>query len=311
MCVNSRKQTLTVQKSTDKISHAVPATVAWDDIRFYLAVARAGSLSAAARLLEVEHSTVARRVAALEARIGLRLFDRLPRNWALTAEGETLRAAAERIEDEALAFSRGAAAASSLHGTVRISAPPVFAGHFLMPHLAARSDRWPGITLDLAGEVRTASLHRREADFSVRFMRPEEPGLAARKLGELAFRLYAAAAWLSRPESAWRFLGYSEPLHQVPHQKWLAAFAGARPFALRSNDLSALHKACSAGLGLAILPVFLARSDTALIEIPAAGLPLLREIWGVVHPDVRHAPRVRLIADLVAELVASEAAALL
>lgn len=126
-------------------------------------------------------------------------------------------------------------------------------------------------------------------------MRPSEPGLAARKLGELSFRLYAAAAWLNRPESAWRFLGYSEPLHEVPHQKWL----------------SALHKACSAGLGLAILPIFLARSDTALIEIPAAGLPLMREIWGVVHPDVRHSPLVRLIADLVAELLAAEAKALI
>lgn len=300
-----------MQKSTDQPSHATPATLAWDDIRFYLAVARAGSLSGAARLLEVEHSTVARRVAALEARIGLRLFDRLPRSWALTAEGETLLAAAERIENEALAFSRGAAAASSLHGTVRISAPPAFASHFLMPQLAARSDRWPGITLDLAGEVRTASLHRREADFSVRFMRPDEPGLAARKLGELHFRLYAAAAWLKRPEPSWRFLGYSEPLHEIPHQKWLAAFAGARPFALRSNDLSALHKACSAGLGLAVLPVFLARGDAALMEIPATGLPLTREIWSVVHPDVRHSPRVRLVADLVAELVAAEAAALI
>jgi DNA-binding transcriptional LysR family regulator len=302
-----------VQKSTRSTIQATPSAppvLAWDDIRFYLAVAREGTLSAAARLLEVEHSTVARRVAALEARIGVRLFDRLPRSWALTSEGETLLLAAERIENEALAFSRGAAAASNLHGTVRISAPPSFTSHFLMPHLAACSDRWPGITLDLAGEVRTASLHRQEADFSVRFMRPGEPGLAARKLGELSFRLYAAPSWLNLPESAWRFLGYSEPLREVPHQKWLSAFAGARPFALRSNDLSALHKACSAGLGLAMLPVFLARADNDVVEIPAAGLPQMREIWGVVHPDVRHSPRVRLIADLIAELVATDAATL-
>ncbi|MEO6918743.1 MAG: LysR family transcriptional regulator [Collimonas sp.] len=288
----------------------MPQALAWDDIRFYLAVAREGSLSGAARLLDVEHSTVARRVAALEGRIGVRLFDRLPRSWALTAEGEALLIAAKRIENEALAFSRGAAATSTEHGTVRVSAPPAFASHFLMPHLAACSTRWPGITLDLVSEVRTANLHRREADLSLRFMRPTEPGLAARKLGELNFRLYAAPAWLDIPEADWRFLGYGEPLDQVPHQQWLSGFAGARPFVLRSNDLNALRQACGAGLGLAMLPAFLAHGDNTLVEIPATGLPLAREIWSVVHPDVRHSPRVRLIAGLVAELIHLHAAAL-
>ncbi|MDM0037630.1 LysR family transcriptional regulator [Variovorax sp. J22G21] len=279
-------------------------------MRFFLAVARDGSLSGAARTLRVEHSTVARRVAALEASLGVRLFDRLPRSWTLTSEGEALIAPAERLEHEALAFSRAATSATSLQGTVRISAPPAFASHFLVPQLASRIDRWKGIDLDLVGEVRTANLHRGEADLSLRFMRPGEPGLAARKLGELGFRLYAAPTWPERAHADWRFLGYGDPLSDVPHQQLLARMAGERPFVLRSNDLAAVHQACRAGMGLAMLPSFLAGNDAGLVEMPGADWPLLREIWCVVHPDVRRSPRVRLMADLIAELVQENSAVL-
>ncbi len=270
-------------------------------------MARAGSLSGAARQLRVEHSTVARRVGALESQIGVRLFDRLPRSWALTTEGEALLAPAERLEEEAMAFTRAAAASTAAQGTVRVSAPPAFASHFLVPLWAAQSERWPGIALDIVGELRSANLQRRDADIAIRFMRPTEPGLAARKLGELAFRLYAAPAWLSRPEADWRFLGYSDPPGNVPHQQLLADIAATRAFVLRSNDLTALHNACRGGMGLAMLPAFMARDDAALVEVPAEGLPVLREIWSVVHPDVRRSPRVRVVADALAEMVGAHA----
>jgi len=288
----------------------VSPSLAWDDVRFFLAVAREGSLSGAARTLSVEHSTVARRVAALEARIGVRLFDRLPRSWTLTSEGEALLPPAERLENEALAFGRAATGALNMQGTVRVSAPPAFASQFLVPQLAAQAIRWPGITLDIVGEVRTANLHRQEADLSLRFMRPDELGLAARKLGELSFRLYAAPIWLTRSEAEWHFLGYGEPLGDVPHQRLLADIAGARPFVLRSNDLAALHHACRAGLGFAMLPSFLARGDSALVEVPGTERPVLRDIWSVVHPDVRRSARVRLMADLIADVIQTNAAIL-
>jgi DNA-binding transcriptional LysR family regulator len=313
----STRKTMTGQRGPLDASVALEAPMpasqassAWDDVRFFLAVARDGSLSGAARTLKVEHSTVARRVSALEAGLGVRLFDRLPRQWALTSEGEALIAAAERVEREALAFNRAAASATSLQGTVRISAPPVFASRFLVPLLAGSIDRWKGIDLDLVGEVRTANLHRREADLSLRFMRPVEPGLAARKLGELNFRLYAAPAWSERAEADWCFLGYGEPLSDVPHQQQLARLAGERPFVLRSNDLAAVHQACRAGMGLAMLPSFMAAADGGLVEMPGAGNPLPREIWCVVHADVRRSPRVRLMTDLIADLIQENSAAL-
>jgi DNA-binding transcriptional LysR family regulator len=282
----------------------------WDDVRFFLAVVRHGGLSSAARALAVEHSTVSRRVAALEARIGVRLFDRLPHRWTLTGEGAVLLGPAERMEQEAFAFGRAATGAGKVRAVVRVTAPPAFASHFLVPQLAARAAQWPDAEIEVVSEVRMANLHRQEADLSLRFSRPEELGLIARRLGTLAFRLYATAAWLSRPEADWHFLGYGGALREVPHQRMLADLAGPRPFVLRSNDLLAVHRACRAGLGLAMLPRFVAGEDRELIEVPKVAPAVTREIWLIVHPDVRRSARVRRLADLITELVQSSASIL-
>lgn len=298
-----------MRESTDPSSAPAPSRAAptWDDVAYFLAVAREGGLSAAARRLGVEHATVARRVTALETCIGQRLFDRLPRSWQLTDEGAALLGPAERLEQEAAAFARAAQAGNSLHGTVQLSVPPVLGSHFLLPHLAACAQRWAGIELDVVGEARSANLHRREADIALRLMRPHEPGLAARRIGAVNFRPYAAPGWLARPAEEWVFMGYREPLAQVPQQRLLAQRAGDRPFVLRTNDLAALHRACRGGLGIAMLPGFLARGDAALCAVPWAGAAVEREVWCVLHPDVRRSPRVRLMVDLIAEIFATQA----
>ncbi len=275
----------------------------WDDVRYFLALARQRSLSGAARVLHVEHSTVARRVQGLETRLGVRLFDRLPRSWPLTAEGEALLAHASRMEEEALAFGRAALGASTLEGTVRLSVPPVFGSHFLVPRLAALRPQWQGIVLDLTGEARAADLHRGEADLAVRLSRPQQPGLAARKLGEMGYGLYGGHGWVGLPQDAWVFLGYGESLREVPQQRWLERLAGERPFVMHANDLATLHQGCRAGLGLAVLPHFLARDDPALFGMMPPDAALRRDIWLAVHPDVRRSPRVRAVAEALAKAV--------
>ena len=275
----------------------------WDDIRYFLELARTGSLSGAARRLRVEHSTVARRVEALEQSLGIRLFDRLPKAWSLTAEGETLVAQAGRLDDEAQAFSRAALGVSSLQGTVRVSAPPVLAGHFLVPRLAAIRVRWQNIDLEVIGESRDANLARGEADLAIRMSRPSAPGLAARCIGDMGYGLYAAHGYIRRPPDAWEFLGYDDSLVQVPQQRWLTQVAGNRRFVFRSNDLAALLNAARVGLGIAVLPHFLAANDDALSPVSDPACPTVRQIWLVMHPDVKRSPRVRLLADLLVELV--------
>ncbi|MET3823268.1 DNA-binding transcriptional LysR family regulator [Burkholderia sp. PvR073] len=297
--------------------------MSWDDLRYFLAVMRGGSLSAAARVLQVQHSTVARRIDALESALGIRLFDRLPRGWPPTDEGLHLAEHAARVEADVHAFARAAQGAAALDGVVRVSASPVFASHFLAPRLARAQRAWPALRIDLMGEMHAANLYAREADLAVRLSRPSEPGLAARRLGTMRFALCASPERAAEPSDTWAFLGYDDALAQVPQQQWLERFAAGRRFAFIANDLAALHRACVAGAGIALLPRFLvdapvtdagagmpASADPslpatpALVELTSAPrCDVEREIWLVVHPDVRRSPRVQRVADAIADAV--------
>ncbi|WP_283147899.1 LysR family transcriptional regulator [Silvimonas soli] len=276
----------------------------WDDIRHFLTLARQGSLSGAARQLGVEHSTVARRVEALERTLDVRLFDRLPRGWQLTAEGETLLQHAQALDQEAQSFARAALGVATLKGTVRLSAPPALSSFFLMPRLAPLREAWPDIDLEIVSETREANLARGEADLALRLSRPSAPGLAARAVGEIAHGLFATPAYASMPSAHWPLLGYDDALRETPQQQWLDGFAGNRRFVLRSNDVVTLHQAARAGLGVAVLPHFLARPDPALVQLDQA-CPVSRPVWLVMHPDVRRSPRVRAVVDTLIELFAA------
>jgi DNA-binding transcriptional LysR family regulator len=276
----------------------------WDDVRIFLTLARAGSLSTAARSLQVEHTTVARRIDQLEQALGMRLFDRLPRGWMLTSEGEQLSLRAGQMEEQALEFMREAAGGAPLSGTVRLSVLPSLGQHFLLPRLCAMHERWSSVTLELVVETRLVALSRREADLALRVGRPRDAGLAARLLGSMHYGLYARSGYVSAHEPAhWRFIGYDESMAHAPEQQWLDRYRGQRGYAFRANTLSLQRDAARAGLGLAVLPHFMGRADPELAWLPSEATPSPRELWLAVHPDVRRSPRVRLIADLVAEAV--------
>lgn len=276
----------------------------WDDVRIFLTLARAGSLSTAARSLQVEHTTVARRIDQLEQALGMRLFDRLPRGWLLTSEGEQLSLRAGQMEEQALEFMREAAGGAPLSGTVRLSVLPSLGQHFLLPRLCEMHQRWSSVTLELVVEARLVALSRREADLALRVGRPRDAGLAARLLGSMHYGLYGRAGYAAGREPAhWRFIGYDESLAHSAEQQWLDRYRGQRAYAFRANTLALQRDAARAGLGLAVLPHFMGRADPELTWLAAEPSPAPRELWLVVHPDVRRSPRVRLIADLVAEAV--------
>lgn len=283
----------------------------WDDLRVFLALADSGSLSATARRLGVDHSTVARRVAALEADLGVRLFDRLPRGYAPTAEGEEFAALARRVEDGVLAVERHAhGQPGEPAGIVRLSAPPAFASHFLAPRLAGLRRTLPKLVVELVGHARAVSLTRREADLALRLQRPEDEGLVARRVGAMGYGLYATQAYLDgRDEAGWEFIGYDESLDHVPQQRWLRQLAGRRPFVFRANDLMSLRGAASAGIGIAAIPHFLGRSDPSLVAVvpdPAPQPPQPRELWLLVHGDLRRSARVRAVMDALVSIIAAE-----
>jgi DNA-binding transcriptional LysR family regulator len=277
----------------------------WEDLRHFGTLAREGSLSAAARRLKVDHVTVARRVAALEASLCLKLVDRRPRAYALTGDGARVATFAAQMEERALALARAVRAAQpDLAGEVIISAPPALASALIAPRLRALRERHPAIHILLMGEKRDASLSRREADLAVRLSRPTEKKLVARKIGAFVFALYASPAYLSSRDAAdWEFIAYDEGMEGSPQQQWLKTVAGDRPIVFRTNDLESQRAAARAGVGLAALPSFIGDDVDGLRRAEINAKPIMRDVWLVVHSDLRHAPSVRAVMDfLVASL---------
>lgn len=283
------------------------ATQNWDDIRLFLELAREGSLSAAARRLKVDHSTVARRITALEKDLGLRLFDRLARGYALTEEGETLRGTAERMEAEAIALRRQASGRPALQGNVRISTSPMLASLFLAPRLVAFRKSHPDIRIALSGDNRVVNLNRREADIAIRLSKPGESGLIARRMGAVGFGLYASPRYLAatKPKD-YGFIGYDDALGQIAQQHWLEQQLRDRPLVFLCSEMTTMYHATCAGMGVAVLPHFIGTTDPQLRRVPAEDAAPDREIWLLVHPDLRRAPRIRAVMDHLVALFGRE-----
>lgn len=277
----------------------------WEDLRHFAALAQGGTLSAAARRLGVQHATIARRLAALERSLGLKLVDRRGRRLRLTEDGVRIAARLGEMEAGALAVVRAAAGArGEFDGEVRLSVPPALAAARLVAPLAALGQRYPKLAIQLIGETRSASLGRGEADIAVRLSRPAEGDLVIRKLGEIAFAPYAKAAYLaSRSEPDRRFIGYDASLEATPQQVALKAYAAGRPFALVASTLEIQLAAVRAGMGIAMLPVFLVEAlgepGRELVRIASDRPPPTREVWLAVHADLRRAAPIRAVVQAI------------
>ena len=264
-----------------------------------------GTLSAAARSLHVDHATVSRRLAALEAALDVRLVDRLPRSCRLTTVGRQVLERAKEMEAGAHGISRLAKAAHApLVGLVTLSAPPVLVTHLLVEQLARFRAEYPDIRLSLSAQGQQVSLSRREADVAVRLVRPQEAGSMARKLGAMAFGLYAhrSFAHLGAPDR-WQFIAFDQNFADMPQQRWLLGIAGDRPVACELNHIDEHLIAVRAGVGVAGLPRFIGDRDHDLVRIGENAPPFARDIWLVVHRDLRKTPAVRAVMDFVAVAV--------
>jgi DNA-binding transcriptional LysR family regulator len=291
----------------------------WDDLRIFLAVARAGQILGAARRLELNHATVSRRVAALEASLGTKLFRRMTTGSELTEEGERLLDVAERIEAEMIAARADVAADNDdLSGVVRIGAPDGFGVAFLAPRLGALAAMHPRLKIELVPVPRSFSLSRREADIAITVERPAEGRLVAGKLVDYSLGLYAARAYVAEhglPESAdalhgHRLVGYVPDLVVSPsldygHELvpgWQASFA-------ISSALGQVA-AVRAGAGNGILHAFIARGHEDLVAVPAIP-PIRRAYWLVYHETVRPLRRIQAVSAYIGSIVEQERATFL
>jgi DNA-binding transcriptional LysR family regulator len=289
------------------------ASMDWDNLKFFLALAETGSLSRASEKLRVDHSTVARRIEMLEQDLGVRLVERLSRAYRLTDEGERVRDRAKQIEagiDDIARFAQ--AVDCSPRRVVRVNGPPTFISQFLAPRLLPLQGQRPGLRIELVGEARQISLSRGETDLAIRMVRPIEKGVVARRLAVVAYGLYGLRGRVaSCGEEAQDFLGYDDSLDHLPQQRWLKMLAGDRGFALRSNDLTNMLTAARAGLGLAVLPCIMACGVPDLVRVPTRLPPLTRELWLLFHRDIGRSPAVRAVIDRISAITTAARAALL
>ncbi|RQV24380.1 LysR family transcriptional regulator [Burkholderia cenocepacia] len=280
----------------------------WENLRYFVAVVQTGSLSAAARRLKVDHATVSRRLSALEAELKIRVIDRLPRACRPTSAGKHILEFAKQMEEHAFAIERLALADQMpLHGVVTVSVPPVLANNLFANHFHEFARLHPGIRLAIASQAQRISLGRREADLAVRLVRPEEPQNVTRKLGEMTFGLYASRGYANASAPGdWAFIGYDAQFAEMPHQQWIQSIAHGRRIVCEVSDITTQQVVARTGVGVAGLPVFMGDSDPELQRLPFDGEPFSREIWLVVHADLRHSPPIRAVIDFISD-VASRA----
>lgn len=290
------------------------AKMNWDDARVFLAVCRASTLRGAARVLGVDQATVGRRVNALEKSLSATLFLRTSDGYALTAVGEAALLSVEKMEHSAFELQRQIQGLDDrLTGTVRVSTTDSLAIDFLIPAIANLHDKHPDVRVQLDASTQILSLAKREADITVRNIRPDYPDLIARRIARWPVGLFASRAYIERhgePEPGSLFEGHDLVVYQ-PHwqsQKDMTLvcepLGRGRIVAALSSSLL-VRRAIAAGLGVGEIPVRSGELDGLVRLWPERTRPLPYEVWLVTHADLRHTARVRVVIDEIVAVFAS------
>lgn len=291
----------------------------WSDLRFVLAVQRAGTLTAAARALGLNQSTVTRRLAALHRSLGARVLERRGATYVLTPLGERLRPMLTEMEDRALALERAAQGLDTRPaGVVRITTVDALAVRFLAPNLARFRQQLPDVTLEIDSSPRTLDLGRREADLALRLGRPRQEALIARKVGRLGFTVYASRSYLARRGlpplgklmEGHEFIDDDEEQAWAAEVKWARALTPGARVAARMQTWQGRMVAAEAGAGIAVLPCFLGDASRTLCRLGGPGDLVHYDLWLLVHREMRQVARIRVVYDFIAGLIAENAARL-
>lgn len=272
----------------------------WSDIRLFLAIAREGTLGAAARRLGLTQPTMGRRLRVLERAMGHTLFQRTADGFVLTSEGQIVYGHAERMEEEAIALQREISGTeSALSGPLRLSCSDWFGLHVLSPILSEFALRHPGVTVELLTDARLLNLSRREADLVFRITPFEDGDVISRKLMHIPYGLYGAAG-AGDPQpggSGCHVITMDEAFERMPDAVWLKQRFPAARIAFRSNNRDVQARLCAAGVGMAVLPRPLGDGYPGLRRFDLNEPPPGRDTWFGYHRDLRRLGRLRALID--------------
>lgn len=288
----------------------------WSDFKVLLALASAGSVAGAARALQVDNSTVSRRLAALEDAVGAKLIIRGGRDFNWTAEGRTLLVAAEAMDAAAAQATRLVRTAKAeIDGTVRVSVPPGFVPILVRLMLPALRAEHPGLSVELSGDYQRVDLAKGEADIAVRMVRPAETDLVARRAFDVGWFVYASKGYLAAngvPESPAALAQHSlvlyvESMHNVAPLRWMDAHRGAARHVSRVDNLEVACQTAAADGGIAVLPHFMADPVSGLQRVFDQNIGV-NTGWIVYHESTRDAARIRAVVEALVEAFERNAA---
>jgi DNA-binding transcriptional LysR family regulator len=289
------------------------AQLDWNDLRYFLAIARAGTLAGAAQALGVNHSTVFRRLNAFEDRLGVRLFERLPEGYVATPEGEEIRRHAEAVDDSVNALARSVAGRDyRLSGRIRLTTAASLASDYVAGYLVKFRETHPDITVEIATGDHDFDLTRREADVALRATQSPPEFLVGRKLLELPWYVCAGRETLARHGTPtgmadlgrFPLIGADDGFMRLPPFAWLRRTFPDRQFAARANDLGTMRALTLAGMGLAVLPGDQYCPDLEHlfpVEPAFAG-----QLWLLTHPDLRHVARIRAFMEFLTDAIRTD-----
>jgi len=282
----------------------------WNDLRYLLALRRGRTLSAAARQLGVDDTTVSRRLKALEAGAGADLFQRqADATLHLTEIGAVIADYAERMEGEATRIGEALGdARAQVLGTVRLTSVPIVSNRLLAPRLSGLLKRHEHLTVELVADHRDLNLTRREADLAVRLARPSTGGTSvrARRIGHLDYAVFASCEMAGNQPDALPWIAFDDTMAHLPQSKWLARRLKSSEDALsglRVMDAETAIEAVAAGLGKALLPRAIGDADDRLMRIAAPGSepPPSREVWLLSHAEQRDLRSIATVAEWIEE----------
>lgn len=282
--------------------------LAWDDFRLIKAIADAGGLTGAAAALNVNHSTVFRRLGQIEEQLGHALFERRKTGYVATSAGEEMTTLASRIDDDVTAFGRRLAGRDlAPSGDLRVTTTDTLYLHVLLPIFAAFRAAHPLIRLDVVMASQTLNLSRRDADVAIRASDSPGETLVGRRLANLNWAVYARAdapateAEAHEPKLLFKrdWVALGDPLGYVKAARYVRDHVPAERIALRSSAVLGLTEAVEHGIGIGPLPCFIADQRPGLVRLLPPDPDFSTGLWILTHPDIRHAPRVRAFMDFV------------